>query len=135
MLSSSRMRIRWNLGLLFLVFFFLPSSPFAQDDFLPTIEDSLSPQDWLYAGPFSVGAREGIVGVIEDLENLRPREGEKLRSTLPQGGEVTWKRIAPDSLGWVNLEYENVQWDTLMDYYGVAGILDAGYAYTEFGNI
>ena len=117
---------------MFLLFVFLPSLPFAQDNFLPTIGNTLHPTDWLYAGPFSVGAREGIVGVIEDLENLRPQEGEKLRSILPQGGEVTWQKIAPDSLGWVNLEYENVQWDTLMDYYGVAAILDAGYAYAEF---
>ncbi|MGB7063446.1 MAG: prolyl oligopeptidase family serine peptidase [Candidatus Zixiibacteriota bacterium] len=135
MLHSFRVRNSSGLRMLILIFVFLPSSLFAQDDFLPTIEDTLCPTDWLYAGPFSIGAREGIVGVIEDLENLRPREGEKLRSILPQGGEVTWKKIAPDSLYWVKLEYENVQWDTLMDYYGVAGILDAGYAYTEFGNI
>ena len=133
--SSSQTRIRLSLCVLLLLFGLLPSSPLAQDEFLPSVEDTLCPTDWLYAGPFSIGAREGIVGVIEDLENLRPREGEKLRSILPQGGEVTWKKIAPDSLGWVKLEYENVQWDTLMDYYGVAGILDAGYAYTEFGNI
>jgi len=131
MTSVSRTRIRLSVCLVFLMAL-LPSSLLAQEDFLPTIEDTMQPADWLYAGPFSVGAREGIVGVIEDVENLRPQEGAKLRSILPQGGEVTWKRIAPDSLGWVTLEYENVQWDTLMDYYGVAGIIDAGYAYSEF---
>lgn len=134
MLNSSQMRILLRLKIFIFIFVFLPSSLFGQDEFLPTIEDTLCPTDWLYAGPFSVGAREGIVGVIEDLENFRPQEGDKHLSILPQGGKVSWKKIAPDSLGWVKLEYENVWWDTLMSYYGVPGILDAGYAYTEFEN-
>jgi pimeloyl-ACP methyl ester carboxylesterase len=106
----------------------------AQVEFLPSIEDTLLLTDWLYAGPFSIGAREGIAGVIEDLENFRPKEGQQHLSILPQGGKVNWKQVAPDSLGWVNLEYRDVWWDTLMDYYGVAGIIDAGYAYAEFEN-
>jgi pimeloyl-ACP methyl ester carboxylesterase len=112
--------------------FFRPSAPFAQESFLPSIADTLSPSDWLYIGPFSVGAREGIVGVFDDPENPRPREGDRLPSILPQGGRVSWKKVAPDSTGWVTLEYQNVWWDTLMTYYGVAGIVDAGYAYAEF---
>jgi dienelactone hydrolase len=128
------------------LFVYSPHSLFGQTGFLPSlseakgtvsevepsIEDTLCPTDWLYAGPFSIGAREGIVGVIKDLENFRPQEGDELPSILPQGGKVNWKKVAPDSLGWVKLEYENVWWDTLMDIYGVAGIVDAGYAYTEF---
>ncbi|MCK4223747.1 MAG: prolyl oligopeptidase family serine peptidase [candidate division Zixibacteria bacterium] len=134
MLNSALMKIWLRLKMFVFIFAFLPPSLFAQNEFLPTIEDTLCPTDWLYAGPFSIGAREGIVGVIEDLESFRPQEGDEHRSILPQGGKVSWKRTAPDSLGWVKLEYENVQWDTLMDYYGVPGILDAGYAYTEFEN-
>lgn len=106
----------------------------AQEQFLPTIQDTLSASSWLYVGPFSVGAREGVVGVIDDLENLSPREGEQLLSILPQGGRVSWKKVIPDSSGWVTLEYQDVWWDTLMTYYGVAGIVDAGYAYAEFDN-
>jgi pimeloyl-ACP methyl ester carboxylesterase len=37
-----------------------------------------------------------------------------------------------DSTGWVNIEFENVWWDTLMDIYGYAGIVNGAYAYTEF---
>jgi pimeloyl-ACP methyl ester carboxylesterase len=117
-----------------LVVICLASSLFARDEFLPTIEDTLCPAQWLYAGPFSVGAREGIVGVIDDPENFRPEEGQEHPSILPQGGKVSWKKTSPDSAGWVNLEYQEVWWDTLMTYYGVAGILDAGYAYAEFVN-
>ncbi len=134
MLNSTLMKIWLRLKIFIFIFVFLPSSLFAQDEFLPAIEDTLCPTDWLYAGPFSIGAREGIVGVIEDVENFRPQEGDEHPSILPQGGKVGWKKITPDSSGWVKLEYENVWWDTLMSYYGVAGILDAGYAYTEFEN-
>ncbi|MGB8657018.1 MAG: prolyl oligopeptidase family serine peptidase [Candidatus Zixiibacteriota bacterium] len=129
-LGQTRSFLKLSMFVFYLMF--VPSSPSAQKDLLPTIEDTLCPTDWLYAGPFSIGAREGIVGVIRDPENLRPKEGDELRSILPQGGKVSWKRTAPDSLGWVKLEYQNVWWDTLMENYGVAGIVDAGYAYTEF---
>ncbi|MFQ5906817.1 MAG: prolyl oligopeptidase family serine peptidase, partial [bacterium] len=104
----------------------------AQSQFLPGIEDTLVIKDWLYVGPFSVGAREGIVGVIEDIKNFRPYEGLEHPSILAQGGRVKWKRTTLDSLGWINLEYEDVLWDTLMDIWGIAGLVDAGYAYAEF---
>jgi hypothetical protein len=67
MLDSSRAKTL--LMLLSFIFLFVcsASSLFAQNKFLPTIEDTLCPSEWLYAGPFSVGAREGVVGVIEDL--------------------------------------------------------------------
>jgi pimeloyl-ACP methyl ester carboxylesterase len=130
---------RWHKNMFTLkvsifLFFCFTFSLSAQVEFLPSIEDTLLPTDWLFAGPFSIGAREGIVGAIEDLENFRPKEGQQHPSILPQGGKVIWREVTPDSLGWVKLEYEDVWWDTLMDYYGVAGIIDAGYAYAEFEN-
>jgi pimeloyl-ACP methyl ester carboxylesterase len=130
----NRRQILKKLRLFLFLFVFLPLPVFGEDEFLPTIEDTISPVDWLYAGPFSVGAREGIVGIIKDLENFRPQEGQKHPSILSQGGWVEWTKASVDSLGWVNLEYKNVWWDTLTDIYGVAGILDAGYAYSEFVN-
>lgn len=100
--------------------------------FLPTIEDTIEIEEWLYTGPFLVGAREGITGVIEDVESFSPTKGMKHRNVLTQGGVVEWKKTTPDSTGWVNLEYEDVLWDSLMDMYGVAAILNVGYAYCEF---
>jgi len=132
--NISRSWVLKKVTLFIFLFVFLPVPLLGQDEFLPTIEDTLSPTDWLYAGPFSVGAREGIVGIIKDMENFLPQEGQKHPSILSQGGWVEWKKVNVDSLGWVNLEYENVWWDTLMDIYGVAGILDAGYAFSEFVN-
>ena len=132
MLFSRRLKLLSQI--IFLILFVFPSSLWSQEVFIPQLEDTLSPSDWLYAGPFSVGAREGIIGVIPNPESYQPKEGDTLYSILPQGGTVDWKKTSPDSLGWVNLQYENVWWDTLMDIYGVAGIVDAGYAYTEFKN-
>jgi pimeloyl-ACP methyl ester carboxylesterase len=134
MLNLNGRQILTKLPLFLLLLIFVAPPLFGQDEFLPTIEDTISPVDWLYAGPFSVGAREGIAGVIKDMENFQPKEGQKHPSILSQGGWVEWKKARVDSLGWVSLKYENVWWDTLMDIYGVAGILDAGYAYSEFVN-
>ncbi len=132
--NISRSWVLKRIALLIFLLAFLPVTVLGQDEFVPVIKDTLCPVEWLYAGPFSVGAREGIVGIITDIENFRPHEGQKHPSILSQGGWVEWKKVRVDSLGWVNLEYENVWWDTLMDIYGVAGILDAGYAYAEFVN-
>jgi pimeloyl-ACP methyl ester carboxylesterase len=133
---TDRFHIRSIIPFVFCLFplILLPASLVAQNEFLPTLGDTISPAPWLYAGPFSVGAREGIIGVIPNPESYQPKEGDTLFSILPQGGAVDWKKTAPDSSGWVNLQYENVWWDTLMDIYGVAGIVDAGYAYAEFEN-
>jgi dienelactone hydrolase len=133
---ANRFHIRSIIPLIVCIFplILLPASGEAQNEFLPTLDDTISPAKWLYAGPFSVGAREGIIGIIQNPESHRPKEGDTLYSILPQGGMVNWKKMTPDSSGWVNLQYENVWWDTLMDIYGVAGIVDAGYAYAEFEN-
>ncbi|MEO0206518.1 MAG: hypothetical protein ABIL22_07585, partial [candidate division WOR-3 bacterium] len=52
-------------------------------------------------------------------------------SFLVQGGFVKWKKIHADSES-VEIKYENVLWDTLQDYYGVAGLFCASIVYGEF---
>ncbi len=101
--------------------------------FLSSIEETTVIEKWLYAGPFSVGAREGVTGVIEDAENFRPREGMEHPSIMAQGGRVRWKEVTSEK-GVVELEFEDVWWDTLQDIYGIAGVINAGYAYGEFEN-
>ena len=106
---------------------------------LPSIEDTMRVDEWQYLGPFSVGYREGIQGVIPSPSHLTPtaRWGRdqsgppRFRSTLPQGGIVTWKNVSPDSTGWVNIEFDNVYWDTIMDIYGYAGLVNKTFAYAE----
>jgi len=117
------------LGLLIL----LPLILQAESEFLPTIEDTLIIRDWLYAGPFSVGSREGIVDVIRDTIGFIPQEGETVPSILAPGGEVKWRRIESQD-GSLKLEYTDINWEGLQDIYGVAGLLDAGYAYAEFAS-
>lgn len=99
---------------------------------IPSLPDTVVVREWLVAGPFSVGVREGIAGVVEDPATLRPVEGETLRSALVQGGAVTWRRIEADSLGWLETAYDSVRWDTIQDYWGIAGLMSAGFACAEF---
>ncbi len=88
--------------------------------------------EWQYLGPFSIGPREGITGITDDPGGLTPHDGDQYISTLVQGGFVGWKQAYLDSTGWVNIEFEDVWWDTLMDIYGYAGIVNGAYAYTDF---
>lgn len=120
------MRIGLSLVLLAVLFSSAPGSE------LPTLSDTIIVREWLVAGPFSVGVREGIVGAVEDPAGLRPVEGETLRSALVQGGTVTWRRLEADSLGWLETAYDSVRWDTLQDYWGIAGLMAAGFACAQF---
>ncbi|MEO0085410.1 MAG: prolyl oligopeptidase family serine peptidase, partial [candidate division WOR-3 bacterium] len=99
---------------------------------LPALPDTVVIREWLVSGPFSVGVREGITGVVEDPAELRPIEGETLRSALVQGGVVTWRRLQADSLGWLETAYDSVRWDTIQEYWGIAGLMSAGFACAEF---
>ncbi|MFH1313949.1 MAG: prolyl oligopeptidase family serine peptidase [Candidatus Eisenbacteria bacterium] len=94
--------------------------------------DSLTIAEWHYLGPFSIGPREGVIGITDEPGALEPCDGDRYISTLTQGGIVSWKQAAPDSTGWVEIGFENVLWDTLMDIYGYAGIVNGAYAYSEF---
>jgi predicted peptidase len=98
---------------------------------LPTIDDEIRIERWQFIGPFSVGPREGIIGTHDDPANLVP-DRARYASMLVQGGYVGWKPVKIDSSGWVSVEFEDVLWDTLMDVYGYAGIVNGAYAYSEF---
>ncbi len=99
---------------------------------LPSIKDTLYITDWLLCGPFSIGTREGITEAVPDMASLKPQEGDSLRSGLVQGGVVRWKEVVSDSAGWIDTDYQDVRWDSIMDYYGISGISAVGYAYAEF---
>ena len=104
--------------------------------FVPGINDTITIHQWQYLGPFSVGMREGIIGAEENirlLEDFEPDKRETYPSFLVQGGKVAWQTIESDN-GKVEIEYENVLWDTIQDYYGAAGVLCGAYAYGEFTN-
>ena len=103
------------------------------EGFLPPIEEEISIGTWLYAGPFSIGAREGITGVIEEPEKFRPHKGMEHPSIMVQGGIVTWKEVDSQD-GKLELQFDDVWWDTLQDIYGIAGVINAAYAYGEFDN-
>ncbi|HDQ98831.1 MAG TPA: hypothetical protein ENN51_00890, partial [candidate division WOR-3 bacterium] len=97
----------------------------------PALEDTILVRDWLLAGPFPIGPREGITGLIEDPERFRPVPGETLRTALVAGGWTTWRETTADSAGWLETEYPDVDWPAHRDYYGIAGLMNAGYAWAE----
>ena len=99
---------------------------------LPAIDDTVVVRDWLLCGPFSIGPREGVVGQVPEPARLDPGPGDTFRSPLVQGGIVTWREVQADSLGWLETDYPDVLWDSIMDFYGIAGLIAAGYAYAEF---
>ena len=99
---------------------------------LPPLRDTIKPREWLVCGPFPVGTREGITGVVDDPLSFRPAEGDTYRSSLVQGGITTCRKVTVDSLGWLETDYQDVRWDTLQDYYGNVGLSCAGFAYAEF---
>ncbi len=102
--------------------------------FLESITDTIRPQKWLCAGPFSIGARAGITGVLDSVTGFVPKEGDTLPSLLTQGGKVCWKWVELDSMGKVDIKYENVWWDTLQDIYGFAGTISVSYCWCSFNN-
>lgn len=99
---------------------------------LPALKDTIDIREWLVCGPFPVGTREGITGVVEDPLTFRPSEGDTYRSGLVQGGITTCRKMAVDSLGWLETNYQNVRWDSLQSYYGNVGVACAGFGYAEF---
>jgi predicted esterase len=104
--------------------------------FIPGINDTITIHQWQYLGPFSMGMREGIIGVEENirlLEDFEPDKRSIYPSLLVQGGKVTWQTIESAN-GIVEIEYENVLWDSIQDYYGAAGVLCGAYAYGDFSS-
>jgi len=99
---------------------------------LPGLSDTIRVKEWLVCGPFPVGTREGITGVVDDPLTFRPQEGDTFRSAMVQGGITACRRAQVDTSGWLNTDYQNVRWDTLQDYYGNVGVACAGFAYAEF---
>jgi pimeloyl-ACP methyl ester carboxylesterase len=99
---------------------------------IPSIAGPIQIDQWHILGPFSAGPREDAFAITSEPATLRPDTLARHPSTLAQGGYVRWTTARPDSDGWVNVKFSGVLWDTLMDVYGFAGIMDQAYAYGEF---
>ena len=108
-------------------------------EFLPSIDDTICIAEWQALGPFSVGYREGVQAAVPHPARLTPPAGapgpravpREHRSILTQGGTARWRNVSPDSAGWVEIEFDNVFWDTIMDIYGYAGLVNKTFAYAE----
>lgn len=98
---------------------------------LPSIEDTIFPQEYLVAGPFLTGVREGAGRVLPDDTAYVPKEGDSLFSVQTTGGWQKWQRVKVDSTGRLATSYPGVDWDALQDFYGFSALYNSGYAYCE----
>ncbi len=92
--------------------------------FLPNIEDTIVIQQWYYLGPFSIGPREGVIGVDDRIEldpEYVPDPEREYPSILVSGGFISWQQLSSGD-GHINIEYPEVLWDTIQDYYGASGL-------------
>ena len=98
---------------------------------VPSIQDTIFPQEYLVCGPFLSGVRESGWSNLPDDTSYVPKEGDSFFSVLATGGWVKWEKVEVDSTGWLETSYPDVKWDTLQDFYGISALFNSGYAYTE----
>ena len=97
----------------------------------PSLEDTIRIREWYFCGPFSMGARESVIAADPTIENdpfYRPDTTKKYISILAPGGTVRWQKLMSGS-GEIEIDYEYIPWDTIQDYYGVAGVVCGTYIY------
>ncbi|MEO0123947.1 MAG: prolyl oligopeptidase family serine peptidase [candidate division WOR-3 bacterium] len=97
------------------------------------LKDTIIINNWWYLGPFPVGVREGITGLDIDFfnENFQPDTMISYFSFLAPEGFIKWRKLNTENDN-VNIEYNNVFWDAIQEYYGVAGLACASILYGEF---
>lgn len=95
--------------------------------------DTILISDWYYLGPFSISPREGIIGIELDFENeeFRPDNTMYYPSILSERGYVKWRRIKAQG-DHITIKYDDILWNNIQNYYGLAGILCAAIVYGEF---
>ncbi|TET22753.1 MAG: hypothetical protein E3J71_04935 [Candidatus Stahlbacteria bacterium] len=101
---------------------------------VPSIQDTIFPQEYLVCGPFLRGVREaGWRNLPEPKDGSRyiPKKGDTHFSVMATGGWVVWEKVELDSTGWLTTNYPNVKWDTLQDFYGISALFNSGYAYAK----
>ncbi|MEO0097864.1 MAG: prolyl oligopeptidase family serine peptidase [candidate division WOR-3 bacterium] len=99
--------------------------------FLFQLKDTIIPERYYYLGPFLVAPREGISGIKEENFYFGVDTTQKFPTSLAQGGYTSWQSTVSDSQGNVKFSFDNVLWDTLIQFYGFSVVLNLTYAYTE----
>ncbi|MEO0137792.1 MAG: prolyl oligopeptidase family serine peptidase [candidate division WOR-3 bacterium] len=97
------------------------------------VNDTIIINEWWYLGPFPVGVREGITGLEFALRSpdFRPDTTKNYFSFLAPGGVIRWGKIStPDEH--VKVEYSEIPWVSIQEYYGVAGLMSASIFYGVF---
>ncbi|MFO8053942.1 MAG: prolyl oligopeptidase family serine peptidase [Bacteroidales bacterium] len=104
---------------------------------MPTIQDTIHPELYLTAGPFSSGARESATDPLYEhggFSGIMPEEGMEHHSILNQGGKVSWRRDTVDDKGILRVKQDTSEpdWDFWKDYKGRTFTRCRNYAWTTF---
>ncbi|MEO0119430.1 MAG: hypothetical protein ABIK60_02675, partial [candidate division WOR-3 bacterium] len=95
------------------------------------LKDTIIPERYYYLGPFLVAPREGISGIKEENFYFGIDTTQNFPTSLAQRGYTSWQSTVSDSQGNVKFSFDNVLWDTLIQFYGFSVVLNLTYAYTE----
>jgi dienelactone hydrolase len=105
----------------------------ASETTLPSVASAILPSEFLVAGPFLAGSREGMIDFATDVggeASLQPKEGDELPSWMVEGGVTQWRKV-PAKDGATDAEYSGVDWEALQNHWGWAGGFFIAYAYAE----
>ncbi|RLG72109.1 MAG: hypothetical protein DRO11_02960, partial [Methanobacteriota archaeon] len=104
---------------------------------LPTIDSPVTIKDWLFVGPFSSGAREGLVDPLIEhggIDKIKPVEGLEHHSCMAENGVVKWTKIVDEDEEdeKITFKISGVNWEALQDHHGWSGLFGFGFAYAEY---
>ncbi|MEC7216455.1 MAG: hypothetical protein VXW44_01100, partial [SAR324 cluster bacterium] len=88
---------------------------------------------WKILGPFMAAPRDGGTDHLLKYggeENIIPHDSQVFYSEYADQGILKWEEISVDS-DRVEINYEEIDWNTSYARLGGVGLLNVGYAYTE----
>jgi len=96
-------------------------------------EEPIPIESWKILGPFMIAPRDGGIDPLKKYggeRNIVPSEDQVFHSLYPANGELRWQKLEVDS-DQIEVNYDDINWDSPYERLGSVGLLNLGYAYTE----
>ena len=96
-------------------------------------EEPIRIHSWKILGPFMIAPRDGGIDPLKKYGGERgivPSEEQVFHSLYPAKGELRWKNLDVDS-DQIEVNYDDINWDSPYERLGSVGLLNLGYAFTE----
>ena len=113
-----------------ILFLFLMTANFCQVIYA---EEPIPIESWKILGPFMIAPRDGGIDPLKKYggeRNIVPSEDQVFHSLYPANGELRWQKLEVDS-DQIEVNYDDINWDSPYERLGSVGLLNLGYAYTE----